>query len=145
MRFSWRTLDARRTTHRRTGVGGSVPPRHRQQARAEGPPARAEHRTACTHAGVAMSQLQQGIHGQGVPGNLFPNAPWRTSPVHQAPAIEGREHLKVRPSLIDSPEDCVCVCAQSVAQHAETPTSCIGRKVTAQHRHGGISTGRKSF
>ena len=37
-----------------------------------------------------MSQLQQGIKGQGVPGNLFPKAPWRTSSTNNAPAIDER-------------------------------------------------------
>jgi hypothetical protein len=54
---------------------------------------------AATGRGIvqaAMSQLQQGINGQGVPGNLFPKAPWRTSPTNQGPSIDGRDDVEVR-------------------------------------------------
>ena len=37
-----------------------------------------------------MSQIGQGIKGQGVPGNMNPRTPWRTTPSNPGPAIDGR-------------------------------------------------------
>ena len=40
-----------------------------------------------------MSQISQGIEGQGVPGDMWPRQKHRTSSTNRAPAIDGRYHV----------------------------------------------------